>query len=402
MKKQSFFASCPLKLEDFLLTEVKKHDGADILKVHGGVRFKMNEGQVLKFLHHSRIASRVFKLLDVYPVKNQDDLYEKVKNKWWHRVLDLDQTFKITTLLDPDAAKLFGNTMHLNRVVKDAIVDQYREEKGERPSVETDRPDYPFLVRIESRGKKDGFNALVYVDICGAPLSDRGYRMAGHQAPLRENLAAALVYQTNWDKQVSFYDPMCGTGTIILEACMIKMGLPPSYIKILRMVDTREKPYAYQNQNWYRHNSELVQDHQNWLVSMADEIEEKLEKNKPSNLYASDIRIDKIKNSIKAAHLQQCIKVAQVDALHLQRIPEEDKGILICNPPYGERMGDQEEVNELYYQFGQVIKNHFKGYRVFIFSLGKGPISKIHMKTKQKTPFLNGQLDCRLFEYNIF
>jgi 23S rRNA G2445 N2-methylase RlmL len=395
---QSYFASCPLRLEDFLETELKTQSVFEIQKVHGGVKFKCDELSVLRVLHFTRIASRIFKLLDVYPINNQEDLYKKVKNKWWHKVFDLDQTFKITTLLDPDAAKIFKNSLHLSRVIKDGMVDQYREEKGERPNVNTDNPDLPFLARIEGRGKKDGFNAFIYLDICGKPLSDRGYRLSGHAAPLRENLAAAMVYQTNWDKHENFFDPMCGTGTIIIEACAIKMGLPPSYLKILKAVDSTEKPYAYQKQNWYKENNDIIIPHQKWLVEQADDIEVKLGK-KPSNIFASDIRIDKIKKSLQAAKLNYCIQLAKADATEIDAFGE--TGIVICNPPYGERLGTEDETKELYYQFGQNIKQNFGGHKVFVLSLQKGPIGNIHLKTKRKTPFLNGQLDCRLFEYEI-
>ncbi len=398
-KPQSYFASCPLKLENYLETELKSHPLFEINKVHGGVKFKCDELTVLKVLHSSRIASRVFKLLDVYPIANQEDLYQKIKNKWWHKVFDLDQTFKITTLLDPDASKIFNNSLHVSRVIKDGMVDQYREEKGSRPNVDTENPDLPFLARIESRGVKDGFNAFIYLDICGKPLSDRGYRLPGHQAPLRENLAAALVYQSDWDKHQDFIDPMCGTGTIIIEACAIKLGLPPSYLKILKAVDSHEKPYAYQKQNWYKDNSNVIDPHQKWLVEQADSIEKKLHSN-ITNIYASDTNIFKIKNTLRAAKISHCINVGQTDVTKMK--PKKQEGILISNPPYGERLGTEEETRELYYQLGKNLKENFKGYKVFLLSLNKGPIGNLNLKTLRKTPFLNGQLDCRLFEYNIF
>ena len=213
--QSTFFASCPREVEYLLEKEIRALGITRIETEKGGVAFKAETEEAIDVLLNSRVASRVFKELQVYTITNERDLYSLAKEKWWDKIFNVGQTFKINTLFDRDAKETFNNSMIFSQLLKDAIADNFREKYGERPSVDTGRPDITFLLRVERKPGTDQFNARILVDMCGDPISNRGYREESLKAPLRENLAAAIIMSTDFDPEKDiFTDSMCGTGTL--------------------------------------------------------------------------------------------------------------------------------------------------------------------------------------------
>ncbi|MCO4793149.1 MAG: hypothetical protein KC493_05535 [Bacteriovoracaceae bacterium] len=395
---KTYFASCPKRSEEFLIEELTTFGVKNIERKNGGAQFKADDLTALRIVFETRLASRVFKLLDVYPIKDEKDIYKKVTNKWWHRVFDNDQTFKISTLFDTDAHNFFKNSMHFSMMVKDAIVDQFRDATGRRPNVDTVTPDISLLVRVEGRGREPGFNAKIFLDLTNVPLSDRGYRRGKHKAPLRENLAANLVHIAKWDfKKDCLVDIFCGSGTILIEAALVQLGLPPTYIKIKKARRGRTADFAFLNHKWFVDNEDLKK----WVLDYFDKVIEKADEVKNStskNIFGSDLDIAFAQENIRAAGLEGHITLTQSDFKDYQSDCDTDGLTLISNPPYGERLAGGEE---LYYQIGEALKNNFKRSTAFIFSNDETLRKKIFLKPTRKTPLFNGPLDCRLIRYDI-
>ncbi len=396
--KKTYFASCAKRSEEYLFQELKELGAGQIEKKGGGVQFKADDKLALKILFETRLSSRVFRLLDVYPIKNEKDLYDKVTKKWWHRVFDNNQTFKIQTLFDKDSSAFFKNSMHFTMKVKDAIVDQFRKETGRRPSIDTENPDISLLARVESRGRASGFNLKLFLDMTNTPLSDRGYRRGRHRAPLRENLAAVLVHLSQWDSgKRTLVDLFCGSGTILIEAAMKMLNLPPSYIKIKRAMRGRKSEFAFLNHNWFLDNDEL----RNWVAQYFDSVIKRSEAAKNSSslhIVGSDLDISIAKENIKASGLQNHIQLIKSDFKNFKPEVNTESVTLISNPPFGERLEGGEE---LYYQIGQTLIQNFKGADAFILTSDENLRKKIFLKSTQKYPLFNGPLDCRLIHYKL-
>jgi 23S rRNA G2445 N2-methylase RlmL len=395
---KTYFASCPKRSEEWLEEELKTLGAKNIEKKNGGVQFKAENEAALKILFETRLASRMYLLLDVYPIMNEKDVYGKVNAKWWHKVFDNNQTFKIQTLFDTDAHNFFKNSMHFSMMVKDAIVDQFRSQTGRRPNVDTSNPDISLLVRVEGRGREPGFNAKFYLDMTNVPLSDRGYRRGKHQAPLRENLAAILIHISKWDpKKAALSDMFCGSGTILIEAAMIQMSLPPTYIKIKKARRGRTTDFAFLNHKWFQDDKNLqkwVSDYFEKVTVMADKVKE----SKSQNLIGGDRDISFAIENIRAAGLEGHIKLIETDFKSFKPDVDTEGLVLITNPPYGERLEGGEE---LYYQIGEALKNNFKRSDAFVLTSDDEYRKKIFLKSTRKYPLFNGPIDCRLMHYEV-
>lgn len=401
-----FFASCPKGLEDLLEKEVREQKVEEVEKSRGGVRFKAENKDALHVLLQSRVASRVFKEMHFFPFIDEQDLFEQALKKWWHKIFRLEQTFKINTLFDLDASHFFRNSMLLSQKLKDAIVDQFREELNDRPSVDTKNPDLSFLLRIEAKERGDGWNATVLLDMCGEPLSNRGYRAPGHRAPLRENLAAALVMTTDWDPDKDiFVDPMCGSGTILLEAIMIKAKLPPSYLKVRKQIERNNiKQFALLNHHWFTHDKELKKYFEDELSRIYNFTLETLNELHFNQFFGSDDSyksLDIARENFKNAYLDpELVTLERADACEVAP-QQEAPGVVICNPPYGERLGEEDQLGELYHDFGENLKNNFKGYRGYVFTSRPDLRKRIALQTSERIKFYNGSIECRLLRYEL-
>lgn len=404
--QSTFFASCPREVEPLLEKEIRDLGITRIEVEKGGVAFKAETEEALDVLLNSRVASRVFKEIQVYTIASEKDLYARAKEKWWDKVFDVHQTFKINTLFDRDTKEHFNNSMIFSQLLKDAIVDNFREKYGERPSVDTGRPDITFLLRVERKPGTDLFNARILVDMCGDPLSNRGYREESLKAPLRENLAAAIILTTDFDPEKDiFTDTMCGTGTFLIEGILIRAKVAPTYLKIRKYIEKKVPVFDFLKHPWFtvdkkseRLFNEKAQAIYNHSLSALNELQTR-------QFFGFDITERALETTRLHLHNamidQQIVTLNKRDATKITPM-DEPPGIVIANPPYGERMGEEEELKALYHAYGENLKQNFKGFRAYVFTSNPLLRKAISLGTSKRHTFFNGSLECRLLKYDLY
>ncbi|TDJ04942.1 MAG: hypothetical protein E2O68_07335 [Deltaproteobacteria bacterium] len=397
MSKAKYFASCPTQLEPLLIKEIKEFELSDIKEERGGASFTATEKEIIQFILRSRIASRVFKHLTEFSIKNEKDLYEKALEFPWDLVMTPKQTLKIKAVLDQNAQQGFKSGLYLSQLLKDALTDKLREKFGERPSVDTKYPDNLFLLRI-SQTEDEKYFVNILLDLVGTPLSNRFYRTGHHLAPLRENLAAALVLLTDWDPEKDiFIDSMCGSGTILIEAAMIKGGIAPTYFRLL----STKHAFAFQKQLWFTESLN------NFYLSEIDKVKKSSKKGLDDlhthQFFGFDIEaanIEIAKNNLRAAKLDKIVKLKRLDSTRLLP-PGDPPGVIICNTPYGERIGEKKYLEQVIYNYGENLKKNFSGFRAYLLTV-RDLRKKISLSTSSRVSLKNGNLDCTLVRYDLY
>ena len=401
-----FFASCPKECEALLEKEIRDLGITRVFVEKGGVFFRCETDLACKVILQSRIASRVFHEIQVYTIADERELYSLAKEKWWDKIFDLKQTFMIKTLFDIDSKYKFKNSMIFSQLLKDAIVDNFRDKYGERPSVDTVNPDISILLRIQKKEKGELFNAHILIDMCGEPLSNRGYRDVGFQAPLRENLAAAIVMSTDFDPNRDiFIDSMCGSGSILIEAILLKAKIAPTYLRVRPYVEKKQITFDCLKHPWFINDKKaerLFIQYINEVYSQSIDALQSLETGQFLGFDISEQSLAITRSNLRSAKIpEQIVMLNKRDATKIHAI-EEPPGIIICNPPYGERMGEEEKLKELYHEYGENLKQNFKGYRAYIFTSKPDLRKSISLQTKARIPLFNGNLDCRLIKYELY
>lgn len=400
-----FFASCPRDVEYLLEEEVKAFNPLKTRVEPGGVAFQSTIEVAFDVLLNSRVASRVFKEIQIYSIMTEKDLYSKAKDKWWDKVFDLKQTFKINTLFDKETKEQFNNSLIFSQILKDAIVDNFREKFGERPSVNTENPDITFLLRIEKKNRHPGFNARILVDMCGEPLSNRGYREDTLKAPLRENLAAAIIMSTDFDPQKDiFTDCMCGTGTLLIEAILIKAKVAPTYLKVRRYIERKTPVFDFIKHPWHLADKKACRVFDEKAIEVYNHANAALNELETRQFFGFDINeraLEATRLHLKNAMIdRQIVTLNKRDATKITPM-DPPPGIVICNPPYGERMGEEEKLQTLYRDLGENFKHNFKGYRAYVFTSNPLLRKAIELQTSKRMTFHNGSIECRLLRYEL-
>ena len=402
----SFFASCPREVEHLLEKEIRDLGITRIEVEKGGVAFKAEIEQALDVLLQSRVASRVFKELQVYTISSEKDLYARAKEKWWDKVFTVNQTFKINTLFDRETKENFSNSIIFSQLLKDAIADNFREKFGERPSVDTGRPDITFLLRVERKTGTDLYNARILVDMCGEPLSNRGYREESLKAPLRENLAAAIILTTDFDPEKDiFTDSMCGTGTLLIEAILMKAKVAPTYLKIRQFIEKKIPVFDFIKHPWFTVDRKATRIFEEKAQAIYNHSLAALNELQSRQFFGFDITERAMETTRIHLHNamidQQIVTLNKRDATKITPM-DDPPGVIICNPPYGERMGEEEDLKALYKEYGENLKHNFKGFRAYVFTSNPMLRKEISLGTKSRHTFYNGSLECRLLKYELY
>jgi putative N6-adenine-specific DNA methylase len=257
------------------------------------------------------------------------------------------------------------------------VCDNFRAKVKSRPNVDTREPD----IRIQ--GFLDATHFTLYIDTSGEPLFKRGYRSDVGEAPLKENLAAGIVMLTGWDRQSPLYDPMCGSGTLVIEAAMMALDMPPGALR----------EFGFQQF--------LDHDAAQWQALRA-EVMGRASKPRPLEIFASDIsgrELRRTRDNLVAAGLTNVVVTAEADALEVPAPGKE--GVLVTNPPYGVRIGETMDLAELYPKLGDAFKARFAGWNCYVFSGDPQFAKLIRLKATRRTPLFNGPLECRLYEYRM-
>ncbi|MEW6313034.1 MAG: THUMP domain-containing protein [Pseudomonadota bacterium] len=371
---QAFFATCPRGLEGVLETELGKLGATSLRQTPGGVEFRGPYALCYAVNLESRIASRVLWRLKHGRYRNEEDVYQAAHALPWPDWFDVGCTIRVyVTAIKSPLKSLDFVTLR----IKDAVCDRFRAACGARPSVDTVTPD----MRIHAFLSHEEFT--LYLDTSGDSLFKRGLRKSAGEAPLRENLAAGILHLAGWQPGTPLLDPMCGSGTFLMEAAQMALDIAPG----LQRHFAFEKLRNFDAAHW-----------QNLLH--AAEARRKPVAALP--IYGSDLYGDELKNArtnLAEAGLAEAVHLKQANVLEISAPAEH--GTLVTNPPYGVRLGEQEELATLYPQLGDVLKKKFAGWNAYILSADMRLPKLIKLTASRRTPLFNGALECRLFEYKM-
>ena len=376
-----FLALTSVGIEVLLAEEIKALGGEQVIQKPEGVYFSASLATGYSICLWTRFATRVLLKLAQGDAENKDQLYKAAKEVNWSAVFSCDNTFAIDFVGQSEEIR---NTQFGGLTVKDAVVDHFREQEMERPSVDKSSPD----IRIQARLLKDSVS--IYLDFSGRGLFQRGYRRNSGAAPLKENLAAAIIKRSGWleDTRLPLVDPMCGSGTILIEAVSMAAGEAPGI--------ERER---WGFETWLDHDDILWQDQ----LSLAIEKSGEGIKNLDVNVYGFDLDSRVIKTAqqnTRNACLQRFITYNCKDANKLLNSYPQN-GTILFNPPYGERMGELPELVETFVSLGQKFKSQFLNWRVAILTSNIELLAMLKLSSTKRYKFRNGPLDCQLALYNV-
>jgi putative N6-adenine-specific DNA methylase len=360
-------------LEQILANEINAIGGKNITVGNRAVFYEGNLEIIYKSNYLLRTALRILKEIEFFRFKNVDQFYLKCKEIDWFQYFSVDQSFVIHSTVGN--SKDFTNSMFASLKAKDAIADYFREKLGKRPNVDTENPEIVIDLHIH------GDNCTVSLDSSGDSLHKRGYRIKQGEAPLNEVLAAGMILLTGWKGECDFLDPMCGSGTLPVEAAMIAHNIPAGKFR---------KNYAFEN---WRDFDQLV----------LDSVKQSTEKKEFNyNIYASDISGSNLLNAqtnARRALVFNKIKFQVSDFKDL-KIPL-NNGIIIINPPYGERLKER-DLDELYAMIGERLKHQFAGNNAWILSSSMESLKFIGLKPEVRINLFNGSLKCKYNHYKLF
>ena len=362
-----------LGLEGVLADELRALGAEDVTEGNRVVYFKGDKETLYKANFACRTAVRVLKPFLTLNSTSADDLYEQLKSFDWEQLMSVKTTFAIDATV---YSENFNNSRFVTYRVKDAIADFFNEKYGKRPSIRVSNPDIRFDVHISGR------EVTLSLDSSGEPLFKRGWRVGQTDAPINEVLAAGIILLSGWDGKTDLIDPMCGSGTFLIEAALIGANIAPGVYR---------DHYAFQQ--WPDYDEELFSNIYN---------DDSAEREFTHKIYGSDIEGKAIaiaRANVKSAGLNKYIELERRDINEIEIVPA--GGTLISNPPYGERL-NVEDIESLYHDLGYKFKHTFQGYNVWLICYDNELSYKIGLKPSIRYKLNNGGLDCELLEYVIF
>ncbi|MFA7292376.1 MAG: THUMP domain-containing protein [Rhodocyclaceae bacterium] len=371
---QNFFASCPRGLEALLAEDLAAVGGQHIKTVPGGATFAGEWSVCYAANLHSRIAARILWRVAAKGYKKEEDIYQLALAADWPKWFLPTQTMRVdVTAIKCPLKSLDFITLR----IKDAVCDRFRRECDVRPSIDTREPD----VRVHAFLTAD--DCTLYVDTSGDPLWQRGLRQKTVDAPLKENLAAGILRLTGWQPGTPLFDPMCGSGTFLLEAAQIAHNIAPGSRRSFAF----ERLQSFDADAWRKMRESALAAEK--TVAWAQ-------------LYGSDISPEAVratKANLDRAGLLDAVELVSGDMLEIEA--PKDSGVLVCNPPYGVRLEEQDSLAALYPQLGTALKHHFAGWNCYFFTADLRMPKLMRLTPSKKTPLYNGALECRLFEIKM-
>lgn len=367
-------------MEPVLLSELREIGAQDIKEVRAGVTFTGPMEIGYRACLWSRTASRILLVLKTAKAHNAQQLYEGIQKIDWADHLSIDRTFAVTFAASHDNNDQLRHTHFGALKVKDAIVDQFRNNFQARPSVDPINPDLRINVYLHEN------EATISIDLSGESLHKRGYREEGSEAPLKENLAAAVLLLSGWHQKENFdfIDPMCGSGTLPIEAALIKNRIAPGLLR---------KSFGFMG----------------WLGHVPLLYKRLVEEAKGMIRDEKDIKISGYDHDARAIRIALAnLKKAGLSRVHFEQRelsrcePTSAQGILVVNPPYGERLGETQRLKPLYEELGNLMKRKFTGWEGYILTSNPELAKSVGLKTSRRTVLYNGSLECRLLKYELY
>ena len=384
--EQQYFATCPKGIESLLLAELQAMGFEQVKETVAGVFFTTDQRGAYRACLWSRLANKILLPLGRYPVNSAEDLYEAARKTPWQEHLNAHGTLLVDFT---GTSGVIRNTQFGAVKIKDAVVDCLREFSNQRPSVAKQDPDLRIHARL-NRG-----HVTISIDLCGDSLHRRGYRTKQGAAPLKENLAAAILIRAGWPNIVetggALIDPMCGSGTLLIEAAMIALDKAPGL----------DRP-SFGFERWLNHRNDI------WL-ELRDEAKSRYREGLSKSIpeirgYDADRKVlFAAESNISMAGLDGIVRVAHKPLQELVKPTHKDlgQGLVVSNPPYGERLGEKEALKGLYRQLGDKCREHFNGWNLAVFTgnpeLGKG----MGLRAKKRYKLFNGSLPSELLLIDV-
>ncbi|MFB6319207.1 class I SAM-dependent RNA methyltransferase [Saccharicrinis sp. FJH54] len=360
-------------LEEILAGELRDLGAKEVTPLKRAVECVGDNRMLYLANFRCRTALKVLKPVYEFEASDPEQVYHKLRHLDWNEYLTVDKTFSIHSVVHSDN---FNHSKFVSYKVKDAIVDFFNKETGKRPSVSLTNPDILFNIHIA------GEQCTLSLDSSGESLHKRGWRVEQTEAPINEVLAAGLLMLANWKGQCDLYDPMCGSGTFLVEAAMIATNTAPGLYR---------QEFAFEK--WNDFDADLLDEIYN---------DDSAEKEFEHKIYGSDvsrIATDKTLKNVKNAGMNRYIKV---DTLPFQNLePKSDKGMIVTNPPYGERL-KVHDLNNLYGIIGERLKHHFSGFNAWILGYLEESFYAIGLRPSHKIKLKNGPLDCQFRKYELY
>jgi len=371
-----YFATVARGLEPIAAQELERLGALEVRPDFTGVHFVGDSALLYRVNLWARTIFRVLVTLREFPCPDADRLYQEVQNIEWEQYLQPHNTLAVNAT---------GGNHKLNHThftalqVKNAIVDQQRNQFGQRSSVDTQNPDVLINAHIHQE------RCILSLDSSGTSLHRRGYRPAVGVAPLKETLAAALLDMAEWEPSLPFLDPLCGSGTLPLEASLKALNIAPGLFRM---------QFAFER--W-----------PNFDEALWEQLLKEAENSELSELKVPIVGSDRDSDILNQARInaQQCgladkVKFTQTELSQVEA--PADSGVIICNPPYGERIGDAKELGDFYKLLGDVFKQRFKGWTAFVLTGNKELAKRVGLKASRRIPVYNGALACTLLKYELY
>ena len=379
----SGIAVVPPGLEDAAAAELTALGCQAVTPLRRAVRFQSDLAGSYRLHLQARLPFRLLRELAQFPCRGRDDLYDGVQRAAdWTRWLPPGATFRV----DATGTAPGLNHRHYSALqVKNALVDLQRQQWGARSSVDLDDPDLALHLHLGGAGSREGSTATLSLDGSGGSLHRRGYRPAMGLAPLKENLAAGLIALTGWDGRVPLADPLCGSGTLLIEAARQALGLAPGLGRHFAL------------ERWPDFDPQLWQQERDAAAGLARASGDPL----PPivGMEQDPAVLEQARSNAKAGGVAEALDLRLGDCRDFQ--PPAGPGILVCNPPYGERIGERDALDPLYADLGRMVKERCSGWSLWLLSGNPELTGALKMKASRRIPISNGGIDCRWLHYEI-
>jgi len=391
-----YFAACPKSLENLLLQELLSLGASDVRETVAGVYFSGERDILYRACLWSRLANKIFLPLSSNNISDEKSLYDAIRNIEWEKHLAVDGTFKVDFVGTDDNIR---NTQFGAVRVKDAIVDRFQEREGTRPSVSKQNPDLIINVRLSRSQGKSKVN--ISLDLSGQSLHRRGYRLKQGEAPIKENLACALLLRAGWpamqvEEGAYLIDPMCGSATLLIEGLMMAADIAPGLMR---------RQYNWGFDRWLQTDEKL------WagLVTEANERKEAglnrlREQGFECRGYDQDWKVLRAaEENIERAGFEEWIRIGVKSIAEFSKPTHKPmkSGLLICNPPYGERLGEEKQLEPVYQSLGKALRSEFIGWKASVITSNVKLAQQIGLRAQKKYKFWNGTLEAELLNFTI-
>ena len=372
-EKFEMIAKTQQGLEGILAEELRAIGAEDVIPGRKGVSFKGDKELMYKANIHLRTALRILKPIYTFKARTEDELYGQAKKFDWTSVIDISQKFAVDSVVN---SEVFNLSRYVALKLKDAIADHFREKTGRRPFVDPQSPH----IRIHINIVED--ECTIFLDSSGESLHRRGYRLAQDASPINEVTAAGMILLSGWKGDSDFIDPMCGSGTILIEAGLIAHGIPPGIFR---------KNFGFEN--WFDFDEALLQQVYN---------DDSMEREFTHSIIGGDISKRAIEISTENIRNAGLLKKIDIKAHSIfDFIPPKGKGVVITNPPYGERL-TKEQIEAFYKQLGDCFKQNYQGYDVWLISNNIEALRSFGLKPSKVLALTNGALECKYHRYSMY